>query len=65
LAARIPAVPVTPAKLWVARYNGSGNGDDKASSLRVSPDGTKVFVTGASTGSTSSADYATVTYSVT
>jgi hypothetical protein len=65
LAARIPAVPVTPgAKLWVARYNGSGNGDDEAFSLGLSPDGTRVFVTGASTGSTSSGDYVTVAYNV-
>src|SRR6266568_4006649 len=53
---------VPGAKLWVQRYNGPGNGSDVASSVAVSPGGGTVFVTGASTGATSSSDYLTVAY---
>jgi hypothetical protein len=61
----------TGAQLWVSRYDGtatatgSGGGGDIAYALGVSPDGSKVFVTGPSTGSGSGYDYATVAYSVT
>jgi len=48
---------------WVARYNGPGNGDDRASALGVDGSG-NVYVTGESDGSgTTSSDYATVQYS--
>ena len=53
----------TGARLWVQRYNGPANGDDHASSVRVSPGGTRVFVTGGSQGAGSGQDYATVAYS--
>jgi hypothetical protein len=52
----------TGARLWVKRYNGPSDGYDDATALGVSPDGSKVFVTGESPGSKSSEDYATVAY---
>jgi DNA-binding beta-propeller fold protein YncE len=53
----------TGAQLWASQYNGPASGDDYAQSVAVSPDGTRVFVTGYSTGTSSGLDYATVAYS--
>jgi DNA-binding beta-propeller fold protein YncE len=52
----------TGAEVWVQRYNGPGNGFDQSHSVAASPDGSKVFVTGTSTGTSTSADFATVAY---
>jgi len=52
----------TGSTLWVQRYNGPGNSDDNAYALGVSPDGSKVFVTGPSEGDGTLTDYATVAY---
>ena len=55
----------TGAKLWVARYNGPGNDWDAGTAVVASPDGSKVFVTGSSTGTTggdTAADIATLAY---
>jgi WD40 repeat protein len=58
-----PAALATPgAQLWAKRYNGPANLYDEANALAVGADGTKVFSTGFSRGSTSSNDYATVAY---
>ena len=60
--------PVSGARLWVKRYDGPGNGYDEATSVAVSPDGDRVFVTGYTSATTSSnyypatQDYATVAY---
>jgi len=50
----------TGAQIWTARYNGPGNADDMAFDIVVSPDGSKVYVTGESYNT--SYDYATVAY---
>jgi WD40 repeat protein len=54
----------TGRQLWVSRYTGppSKHRDNVASSLAVSPGGSRVFVTGYSQDGTSSYDYATVAY---
>ena len=50
------------AQLWVARYDGPGHNTDAPRSMTVSPDGTRVFVTGYSVGAVLGPDYATVAY---
>jgi WD40 repeat protein len=53
----------TGAERWVRRYNGAGNGFDLALSVAVSPDSSRVFVTGESTrAAASNDDWATLAY---
>jgi WD40 repeat protein len=52
------------AEAWVNRYDGQAGGHDYASRVGVSPDGTRVYVTGQSPGLGSGADYATLAYDV-
>ncbi|MGH7496050.1 MAG: SBBP repeat-containing protein [bacterium] len=46
---------------WVGRYNGPGNGDDKANALAIDNAG-NVYVTGHSMGLSGTPDYATIKY---
>jgi DNA-binding beta-propeller fold protein YncE len=53
----------TGARLWARSYNGPFKGTDVATSVAVSPDGTRVFVTGYSQSAAAADDYATIAYS--
>jgi putative pyrroloquinoline-quinone binding quinoprotein len=52
----------TGSRRWVKRYDGLGAGADTAQALGVAPDGSTVFVSGVSFGSTGTYDYATLAY---
>jgi DNA-binding beta-propeller fold protein YncE len=53
--------PATGSRLWIATYEGEGYGD-VPSAIAVSPDGSKVFVTGTSPSVSFDEDYATVAW---
>ena len=50
---------------WYRTYDGPGNAEDAATGIAVSPDGSRLFVTGGSTGSATSAGYCTIAYNAT
>ena len=50
------------ARLWLRRYNGPGNDSDRAMALTVSPDGSRLLVTGSSVGASGDYDFATIAY---
>jgi outer membrane protein assembly factor BamB len=52
----------TGETIWETRYNGPSNASDWSSSVAVSPDGSRVFVTGTSPGRGTGTDYATLAY---
>jgi hypothetical protein len=58
--ATIKYAGATGAPIWTNRYNGPGNGDDKAAAVAVDSGG-NVFVTGSSAGA-AGLDYATIKY---
>jgi WD40 repeat protein len=52
----------TGAVLWTAFDHGPGTGDDQAQSLAVSPDGSRVFVTGSSSDPKGTFRYTTIAF---
>jgi hypothetical protein len=54
----------TGARLWAKRFRRAGNSLDVANALGVNPDGSEVFVTGYSWGSTDGFNHATVAYGI-
>lgn len=48
----------TGERVWIRRYDDPAHRDDKAAGLALSPDGSRVFVTGISTGTVSTIAYA-------
>jgi PQQ-like domain len=53
---------VTGATVWVRTHNGGGGGSDEARSVTVSPDGSRVYVTGYGLGVSGTDDWTTIAY---
>src|SRR5205814_10391627 len=54
----------TGGRRWTSMYDGGFGRDDQAAGLAVSPDGTKVFVTGQSEHAAGNYDYMTAAFAV-
>src|SRR5206468_10324660 len=52
----------TGDQLWATRYDGPDHASDSALDIKVSPDGSRVFVTGYSYATSTQTDYATIAY---
>jgi outer membrane protein assembly factor BamB len=52
----------TGQELWQSRYDGPTSREDQANAMAVSPDGSKVYVTGFSDGSNRARDFITLAY---
>jgi WD40 repeat protein len=53
---------VTGERLWKSRYDGPTSHEDQANAMAVSPDGSRVYVTGFSEGSNRARDMVTLSY---
>ena len=58
----VATAAVPGQQVWAKLYDGPANDTDYAYATAASPDGSRVFVTGQSFGTTSDFDYATVAY---
>jgi sugar lactone lactonase YvrE len=56
--------PTTGSILWRGLYEGRGGADAQPNAVAVSPDGTRAYVTGWSTGTDGARDFATLAYDV-
>ncbi|MFF4826960.1 PQQ-binding-like beta-propeller repeat protein [Streptomyces sp. NPDC001312] len=52
----------TGQRLWVQRYDGKAHYDDTSWGIAVTPDGSKVVITGTSSDSDAGSDYVTIAY---
>ncbi len=52
----------TGEELWVVRYDGPLGGDDRATKVAASPDGSRVFVMGGSPAASGTREFATAAY---
>jgi DNA-binding beta-propeller fold protein YncE len=61
-AGTLPGATASGTRLWIAHYNGPPGTGNEVASMAVSPDGTRVFVTGSSARAGAPGEFATVGY---
>jgi DNA-binding beta-propeller fold protein YncE len=61
-AGTLPGATASGTRLWIAHYNGPPGSGNGVASMAVSPDGTRVFVTGSSARAGAPGEFATVGY---